>query len=269
MEADVESYSTAPDTNRQRRIAHERGRACLHAVGQVLMMFLAWVRHFSSILTALCKTRRSSTWNRGGGRIKRRAALFHSTRPARWFTVGRSAMFAAALHARFPGVYPTPESLETPLQRHFLALRSERDVRIHGSIDLLTRLADRYPVAIVSGNARRDVAEAIKFLKIGARVAFYLGCEDYSPGKPDPACFRLAAECLARGRRSVSCLKTLRRECRRLKRRAWRASHCGAPAPRNKMSHRPTRCWKIWPTFACDEWKRLFGCSQGSTWRSF
>lgn len=100
----------------------------------------------------------------------------------------------AAFHARFPHAYPTPESLETPLQRHFLALRGERDVRIHGSIDLLTRLAERYPVAIVSGNARRDVAEAIEFLGIGASAAFYLGCEDYSPGKPDPACFRLAAE---------------------------------------------------------------------------
>ena len=100
----------------------------------------------------------------------------------------------AALCARFPAAYPTLESLEEPLTRHFLKLRSTRNVRIHGSIDLLMRLARDYPVAIVSGNARRDVAEAIESLGIGPSVAFYLGCEDYWPGKPDPACFHLAAD---------------------------------------------------------------------------
>jgi len=100
----------------------------------------------------------------------------------------------AAFYARFPVAYPTLDSLEAPLERIFLALRNTQDVRIHSSIDLLNRLADRYPVAIVSGNARQDIAEAIEFLGIDSKVAFYLGCEDYSPGKPDPACFHLAAK---------------------------------------------------------------------------
>jgi beta-phosphoglucomutase-like phosphatase (HAD superfamily) len=98
-----------------------------------------------------------------------------------------------SFHARFPAPYPDIRSLDEPLTRHFLSLRSTRDIRIPGSIALLERLADRYLVAIVSGNSRRDIAESVNGLGIGSKLAFFLGCEDYSPGKPDPACFLLAA----------------------------------------------------------------------------
>ena len=99
----------------------------------------------------------------------------------------------ASFRARFPDAYPTLESLESPLAGHFQNLRSTRDIRIPASIELLNRLADRCPVAVVSGNSRQDVAEAVAHLGIGSKLAFYLGCEDYSPGKPAPACFLLAA----------------------------------------------------------------------------
>ncbi len=96
--------------------------------------------------------------------------------------------------ARFPEAYPDLESIEEPLARNFNALRSVRDIRIPGSIELLDRLAEHHPVAIVSGNSRQDVSEAIATLDIGSKLAFFLGCEDYTPGKPDPACFLLAAQ---------------------------------------------------------------------------
>jgi beta-phosphoglucomutase-like phosphatase (HAD superfamily) len=96
--------------------------------------------------------------------------------------------------SRIPQAYPDLESIEEPLARHFNALCSMQDIRIPGSIELLDRLAEKYPVAIVSGNSRRKVSEAITTLDIGAKVAFFLGCEDYTPGKPDPACFLLAAQ---------------------------------------------------------------------------
>ena len=99
----------------------------------------------------------------------------------------------ALFRARFPEAYPTPESLEEPLARHFQDLRGTRDICIPGSIELLDRLAAHYPVAVVSGNSRRDVAEAVAALGIGSKLTFFLGCEDYAPGKPDPACFLLAA----------------------------------------------------------------------------
>lgn len=100
----------------------------------------------------------------------------------------------ASFRTRFPEAYPTLDSLENPLASHFDDLRSTRDIRIPSSIELLNRLADRFPVAIVSGNSRNDIAEAVDHLQIGSKLAFYLGCEDYTPGKPAPACFLLAAE---------------------------------------------------------------------------
>jgi sugar-phosphatase len=97
-------------------------------------------------------------------------------------------------HARFPQAYPDLQSIEEPLARHFNALRSMQDIRIPGSLELLDRLSEKYPVAIVSGNSRQDISEAIEMLNIGDKLAFFLGCEDYTSGKPDPACFLLAAE---------------------------------------------------------------------------
>lgn len=59
---------------------------------------------------------------------------------------------------------------------------------------LLIQLAQRLPVAIVSGSSRQMVGEWIEELQIGAQVDFFLGCEDYPAGKPDPSCYRIAAK---------------------------------------------------------------------------
>jgi HAD superfamily hydrolase (TIGR01509 family) len=77
---------------------------------------------------------------------------------------------------------------------HFRRLRDRTDVRIPGSVALLRRLAATYPVAIVSGSPRADVADGIGLLGIGPLLRFYLGAEDYPRGKPDPSGFLLAAE---------------------------------------------------------------------------
>lgn len=96
--------------------------------------------------------------------------------------------------SRFPGAYTDIESMGVVVRKHFLELKAERDIRIPGSVNLLRDLAHTYPVAIVSGSLRREIAEAIDYLEIGPYLDFYLGADDYSPGKPDPACFRVAAE---------------------------------------------------------------------------
>ena len=142
--------------------------------------------------------------------------------------------------------------------------------RSHSRLD---RTADPLGGALSRGDcfrqrkARRGRGDRV--LGIGASAAFYLGCEDYSPGKPDPACFRLAAErlhvrpeeCLVfeDSAAGVQAAKAAGMACIALRR----------PAPRNKIFPRPTRCWKIWRIFACDRWKGPCGCSQRSTWRSF
>ncbi len=100
----------------------------------------------------------------------------------------------AEVNMQFPGVFPTIESMEKPLREHFLRLRNSKDVRIKSSIELLRKLSQDFPVCIVSGSAGKDVEDSIALMGIESNLAFYLSCEDYAPGKPDPACYRLAAD---------------------------------------------------------------------------
>ena len=100
----------------------------------------------------------------------------------------------AEMVRRFPqldaGIDRVGEELRGSLRR----LRAESDVRIAGSVDLLVRLAAEHPVAIVSGSPREDIADSVALMGVGPFVRFFLGAEDYAPGKPDPACFLLAAQ---------------------------------------------------------------------------
>lgn len=98
----------------------------------------------------------------------------------------------------YPDAAPDGEALSAATMQIFRACCRETDIRIRSSVALLVRLAHRFPVAIVSGSTRQAIADGIAMLDIGAAVSFYLGCEDYSPGKPDPAGFLLAAERLRR-----------------------------------------------------------------------
>ena len=59
----------------------------------------------------------------------------------------------------------------------------------------LTRL--EIPVAVVSGSARAELAEAIELLGIEPRLQFWLGAEDYPRGKPAPDGYLRAAARLA------------------------------------------------------------------------
>jgi len=75
----------------------------------------------------------------------------------------------------------------------FRRVRDTSDIRIAGSIDLLKRLSRQWPVCIVSGSMGEDVAAGIEVMEIEEHVSFFLAAEDYSPGKPDPACFLAAS----------------------------------------------------------------------------
>jgi beta-phosphoglucomutase-like phosphatase (HAD superfamily) len=97
------------------------------------------------------------------------------------------------LTRRFPGRCGTREVLEGRIDVHFDELKWAGDVRIESSIELLKRLAIDHPVAVVSGSGRRMVGEWLKELGLGEKLQFFLGCEDYPAGKPDPACYRAAA----------------------------------------------------------------------------
>lgn len=94
----------------------------------------------------------------------------------------------------WPGLYKDIDDMEDAVRQHFLVLCSSRDIRIPGSLQLLKRLASSYSVAIVSGSPRQDVEAGILQMGISDHLDFYLGSEDYSPGKPDPSCYLLASK---------------------------------------------------------------------------
>lgn len=97
------------------------------------------------------------------------------------------------VNERYPGHYPKIELAEPVTERHFRELKAATDIKIHSSIDLLRRLASDLPVAIVSGSTRKTIRQSIVEMDIENDVCFFLGTEDYSPGKPDPAGFAMAA----------------------------------------------------------------------------
>jgi beta-phosphoglucomutase-like phosphatase (HAD superfamily) len=86
------------------------------------------------------------------------------------------------------------EIMQAQMDPYFRRLRDARDVRMHSSIDCLRRCAAKAPLCIVSGSSRHDVDSGIDLMGIGDLVDFSLAAEDYSPGKPHPACFMLAVE---------------------------------------------------------------------------
>ncbi len=95
---------------------------------------------------------------------------------------------------RWPELEKEMDGMLQHTRHHFLRLRGTRDIRIPGSVETLKRLAAARPVGIVSGSARRDIEAVLDELQIQRIVSLVLGCEDYSPGKPHPACYLLAAE---------------------------------------------------------------------------
>jgi HAD superfamily hydrolase (TIGR01509 family) len=89
--------------------------------------------------------------------------------------------------------YPSRAAMTERTRVLFEELRRTRDIRIESSIELLARLGARHPVAIVSGSTRRMIAESIAFMGVEKFVRLFVGAEDYPVGKPDPACFLIAA----------------------------------------------------------------------------
>ena len=98
---------------------------------------------------------------------------------------------------RIPALDTDIDVMEKALSVRMNALRENTDSRITSSIDLLKKLAVEYPVCIVSGSPRADVEHGVKLMGVGNDLQFFLGSEDYSPGKPSPACFLKAAGMLA------------------------------------------------------------------------
>jgi len=102
----------------------------------------------------------------------------------------------ADIVSRFPALGVTIEVMEAELSADMQRLQEARgdDLIIEGSVALLRRLAGRIPVCIVSGSPCADIERAVRRMGIGDKLAFFIGAEQYGPGKPDPTCFLMARE---------------------------------------------------------------------------
>jgi beta-phosphoglucomutase-like phosphatase (HAD superfamily) len=77
-----------------------------------------------------------------------------------------------------------------------LLVRDGFETRVlDGGVELIHRLAGRgVPVWMVTGSLRREADVAIEQLGLGPVLDGSLAAEDYARGKPDPECYRTAAE---------------------------------------------------------------------------
>lgn len=99
------------------------------------------------------------------------------------------------LNERFPNRCGKIEEMEVLVERAFRQLTQNGVPAIPGSVETLKALSEQGKIiAIVSGSPRKMIEEAINNLQIADHVHFYLGSEDYSPGKPSPNCFLKAQQ---------------------------------------------------------------------------
>ena len=100
-----------------------------------------------------------------------------------------------AVLEKYPEVFTDVHDMDNALYEHFVKLTSEKDTIIPESVALLKQLAEQgHPVAIVTGSSRRDLDKAIVHMGIQDKLAFSLSCDDYHIGKPDPTCYKMAAD---------------------------------------------------------------------------
>lgn len=87
----------------------------------------------------------------------------------------------------------TEQLKERVLARKALLLAGDPR-ELPGAVDALRRCAARWPVAVVSGSYRHEVAETIETLGITEDIRFQVANEDCIPGKPQPGPYLLAAQ---------------------------------------------------------------------------
>jgi HAD superfamily hydrolase (TIGR01509 family) len=100
----------------------------------------------------------------------------------------------ADIVVRFPALDMPIHEMEATIAPYYKAIADRQDIRIPNSIALLHKLSKAHPVCIVSGSSRKTISEAVDMMGIADALDFFLGADDYSPGKPDPTCYRMAAE---------------------------------------------------------------------------
>ncbi|MCX8065714.1 MAG: HAD family phosphatase [Candidatus Hydrogenedentes bacterium] len=97
---------------------------------------------------------------------------------------------------RYPSLSGEVPALIEKVHPYFDKYASQVDLVIPGSVEILKRLSEHYPCAIVSGSYKNDVIDTVRKLGLEKHLVFALGKEDYTPGKPHPAGYLKAAKIL-------------------------------------------------------------------------
>ncbi|MFO7936136.1 MAG: HAD family phosphatase [Kiritimatiellia bacterium] len=106
------------------------------------------------------------------------------------------------IHSNITTTFPevadvTSEDMAVSLSSYHQRICDEKDdIVIESSVKLLKKLAEKYPVIVVSGSPRNDIIHNLKLADVYNNVQFILGAEDYPAGKPDPSGFLKGAEIL-------------------------------------------------------------------------
>jgi len=100
----------------------------------------------------------------------------------------------STIQKNWPGTYKDIEEMTPVTERIYQRLASASNILIPGSMECLRETAKHVPVAIVSGSTNDTIQRFIDEHDLGEVVAFHLGCESYSPGKPHPAPYEMAAK---------------------------------------------------------------------------
>lgn len=99
------------------------------------------------------------------------------------------------LFKKYPLPLPAQEAGEAMLTRYRLKLETHLRI-VPGSAQAVAALAERYPLALVSGSHRSEIIWALDRLNVRHHFQFILGAEDYPRSKPAPDGYLKALEML-------------------------------------------------------------------------
>jgi len=95
---------------------------------------------------------------------------------------------------RFPNLNLGMFEAQLELEDFFYEIRTQTDVRIPGSVELLKRLSSQgKSCCVVSGSPRDMINDSLRIMRCTRDIEFYIGSEDYTHGKPAPDCYLLAS----------------------------------------------------------------------------
>ena len=105
------------------------------------------------------------------------------------------------IHACLARIFPAAfanrpiQTAAAELQICYERLRDDpASIIIPSSLEFFKQVAAKMPVTIVSGSPRGAIRECLDIMGVAHLVPFFVGSEDYVNGKPDPACYLLAAQ---------------------------------------------------------------------------